>query len=218
MRSTLRVVRRPPRRFRKSGRPDAARGDASGSTCAAVATLDAGIDASCIIARIASAAASVERHEPLLAALAAHAHDPARQVDVLEIEIDELAQPQSRRVEQLEDRAIAPPGDGRRVRRREQPLHLVDGQVRGQRLLLARRADERGRIVGEQLLAHEVARERAQRRQPARARRAAVAAIVQRRQESRARRRCRRRRRGPRSACTPVAPAMRSRNCVRSVS
>src|SRR5262249_18596583 len=38
---------------------------------------------------------TVERHEPLFAAFAPRAHDPTRQVDALQIEIDELAQPQS---------------------------------------------------------------------------------------------------------------------------
>jgi len=37
----------------------------------------------------------VERHEPLLPALASHAYDPARQVHVFQIEVDKLAQPQA---------------------------------------------------------------------------------------------------------------------------
>src|SRR4051812_26253333 len=45
----------------------------------------------------------IERYDPLLAPLPHHAHHASRQVDVLEIETHELAQPDARRVEQLED-------------------------------------------------------------------------------------------------------------------
>ena len=78
--------------------------------------------------------ARVERHQPLLPPLAQHAHHPARQVHILHVQADQLAQPKPRRVEQLENGAVAAAERRRRVRHLEQPVHLVDRQVRGNRL------------------------------------------------------------------------------------
>ena len=50
---------------------------------------------------------SPDRHAPFLRALAKYPHDSRAQVDVLHVQADELAQPQSRSVEQLENRAVA---------------------------------------------------------------------------------------------------------------
>ena len=68
----------------------------------------------------------VERHEPLLAALAEHPHHPRAQVDVLEVEPDQLAQAQPRGVEQLEDRAVAPAERRATCRASRAARHLVD--------------------------------------------------------------------------------------------
>ena len=127
MRSTLRVVSRCPRRLRNSGcRRDACR-LRSAAVCPSRRSALCRSPRPLPVCRSASAqhradrvgGGPVERHEPLLAALAAHAHDAARQVDVLEVEIDQFAQPQPGRVEQLEDGAIAPAR--RRCRRRAPP-------------------------------------------------------------------------------------------------
>src|SRR6185503_18392777 len=48
----------------------------------------------------------VERHQAFLRALPHHTHHPCTQIHFVEIEADQLAQPQARRIEQLEDRPI----------------------------------------------------------------------------------------------------------------
>jgi hypothetical protein len=54
----------------------------------------------------------------------------------------------------------------------------------GQRVLFPRRAHDGGRVVGQQILADEVAREGPERSQATARRRATVAALVERREES----------------------------------
>src|SRR3546814_4523160 len=47
-----------------------------------------------------------ERDDPLLRALAEHPHGPPREIEVREVESDELAHPNPRRVEELDDREV----------------------------------------------------------------------------------------------------------------
>ena len=75
-----------------------------------------------------------ERHDPLLAALAAHAHVLLLEVDVAEVEADRLRAAQAGRVDELDEGAIPEPErvvaarsgdqllDLRRLRRVRQPL------------------------------------------------------------------------------------------------
>ena len=128
---------------------------------------------------------SIERDDPLLAALSEHAHDPAAQIDVLEAESDELAQPQSRRVEQLQDRPVAAAERRRDVRHLEQPRHLRFTEMRRQALLAPRRADERRRVAVDRPFTPQVPAERPDRRELARRRRARVARACECRRERR---------------------------------
>ena len=63
--------------------------------------------------------AGIERDEPLLAAFAQHPRHPGGQIDVFEIEARHFAEPEPRRIEELEDRAVAASrAASRRPRRR----------------------------------------------------------------------------------------------------
>src|SRR5258707_4932305 len=53
--------------------------------------------------------ALIERHEPLLAALSEHPDHPRAEIEIVDVDTGELAEPQTRRVEQLEDRVVTPP-------------------------------------------------------------------------------------------------------------
>ena len=123
--------------------------------------------------------AGVERHQPLLPALAQHPRHPRAQVDVVEVEAGQLAEPQPRRVEQLEDRAIAAAERRRRPRRLEQRGHLLFGEVRRHADLALRRRDQRARIVLDELLPPQVAQERPDRGELARRGRPRLPARVQ---------------------------------------
>ncbi len=94
-------------------------------------------------------------------------------VDVVEVEPDQLAQAQPRRVEQLQDRAVAAAERQRRVGHLEQLRHLRLAEVRREALLALRRADERRRIALDHALAPQVAAERPDRRELSRRRRLA---------------------------------------------
>jgi hypothetical protein len=96
----------------------------------------------------------IEWHQTLFSALAFDADDPSAQVEILEVHPDELAQAKTGCVEQFQDRAIATAGDGRYVRRLEQPAHVLGTKMCRQRALLARRADHGRGIVRQQILAH----------------------------------------------------------------
>ena len=96
------------------------------------------------------------------------------------IEAGELAQPQTRRVEQLENRAIA----ARRAARRlagavDEPGHLLLRQMRRHADFALRRRHQRAGIVVDQPFAAEVAEKRARGRELARGRGARQAALVQ---------------------------------------
>src|SRR5688572_26394233 len=69
---------------------------------------------------------AVERNEPLFTALAQHPHHSTRQVHVFHVEPDQLAQPQARRVEELQDGSIAAAERRRGIRHLEQPVHFGD--------------------------------------------------------------------------------------------
>src|SRR5204863_5982223 len=49
----------------------------------------------------------VERHDPLFAALAEHADHPGTEIHIVDVETAQLAEAESGRVEQLENRAVA---------------------------------------------------------------------------------------------------------------
>ena len=102
----------------------------------------------------------VERQDALLAALAADAKHPVRQVDVLEVQADELAQAQARRVEQLQDGAVAPAERRRVVRRCEQLPHLDDVEMGGHPAVDAGRRDRRPGVPIELPVPAQIAAER----------------------------------------------------------
>ena len=88
-------------------------------------------------------------HGAFLAALAEDAYDPTLVVDVVDVEPDELADPDPGRVEQLEHRDVAQP-DGAAVvgeagGRPDQRLGLVCPQDRRQGLVLLGRAERSAR-------------------------------------------------------------------------
>src|SRR3954447_25691553 len=107
---------------------------------------------------------AADRHEALLAALAAGAQDPGLEVDVADLERDRLRRAQPARVHELEQRPVA---QGRRVRAArggEQLRDLAAAQDLRQALALARRAEVGGRVVVDRVLAAQVAVERPQAR------------------------------------------------------
>jgi len=116
--------------------------------------------------------APVERYDPFLSAFSHHADHPAAQVHVLQVEAGQLAQPQPRCVEELEDRAVAPTERLTDVGRLDQLRHLVDLEVPRDLLLALGRRDEQAGVRLDVALAFEVAEGRADRRQRARRRRA----------------------------------------------
>ena len=121
----------------------------------------------------------VERQHALLAALPAHAQHPAAQIDVFEVQTDQLAQAQTRRVEQLQHGAVAPAERRRGVGRPEQLLHLDRVEMRRHLALDARGGDQRSRILRQVPGPAQIAAERADGGQPPRRRRARVAAAMQ---------------------------------------
>ena len=88
---------------------------------------------------------SADRHQPLLAALAAQQHRPRLGVDVVDVEADGLGDPRAGRVQQLEQRAVAqrqrPVGRAVAAGALQQRQHLVDGQALGQPPARRRRLD-----------------------------------------------------------------------------
>ncbi len=79
-----------------------------------------------------------ERHLALLAPFAQDPHGPFVQVDIVDVETDELRDPQPRSVEELEERAVAQARGRGCLGRLEQPEDLVDTE----------RARERSRQLG----------------------------------------------------------------------
>src|SRR4029077_14798700 len=116
--------------------------------------------------------ALIDWHEPLLAPLAEHTHHPSIEVQIVEIEADQLAQAKARGVEHLEDGLVTAPERGSLIRRLQQAVHLLDGQVRRQRLLALGRRRERGRVLIDEAFPAKPARERADRRELSRGARA----------------------------------------------
>ena len=106
-----------------------------------------------------------ERHDALLAPLSDRAHLPGGEVHVLEAQADELRDAQSRRVEELEERAVA------RAERPLAPLRLDDrpglgdGERPGQRLLVPGRPHRLRRVRRHAPLALEEREERPERRE-----------------------------------------------------
>ena len=105
---------------------------------------------------------AADRDEPLLGALAARAQHAGAQVDGADGEVDGLARAQPAGVHELEHRAVAQRGGVAAAGRREQPGDLVAAEDLRQLEVLARRAQLRRRVVGDDLLAAQVAVERAQ--------------------------------------------------------
>src|SRR6266481_3448755 len=118
-----------------------------------------------------------DRHDPLLASLAEDAEQAGVLVHVLPVEADELAHAQPRGVEHLEERAAAQPGERVAARRGEQPVDVVERQVRGQLAARLRRGDAEGRVGGEPPPVGEEAEEPAHRGELARDRRALGRAV-----------------------------------------
>jgi hypothetical protein len=71
--------------------------------------------------------APVEGHRTLMAAFAAHAHQPLIQVHVLLQQSGALAGADARAVQQMQDRAVPHAQHRVRWRRRQQPLDLLVG-------------------------------------------------------------------------------------------
>ena len=155
---------------------------------------------------------------PHFAALPKHAHHLRRQIDVVDIERGELAQTQPRRVEQLEDRPIAPAERRSSRRRGEQRRHLTLGQVRRHAHFALRRRHQRAGIGVDQRFALQVSQERAHGRELARRRGARLPAVRAARPEIRG---CADDRAAPASRSrrfTPAARATCARKCERSLS
>ena len=89
-----------------------------------------------------------DRHEALLAALAEAGEVTALEVEVLLAETDHFRHAQPRRVEQLDQRAVAQAARLRDVRRAKQAIDFICRQEFRQRLPGSRRAHVGGRIVG----------------------------------------------------------------------
>ena len=105
---------------------------------------------------------AADGHDPLLVALAAGAQLAAVEVEVGELELDRLRRPQAAGVHQLEQGAVAQRGRLGAVGLGEQPGDLVAREHLGQLAGLARRLEQRGRVVLDQALAAQVAVEGAQ--------------------------------------------------------
>ena len=89
-----------------------------------------------------------QRHEALAAALATDHDALVRLVQVATVDGDDLAHADTRRVERLEDRAVARAQQVAVVGRREQALDLVHGDRLGKPARLLRRADQGHRVRG----------------------------------------------------------------------
>src|SRR6059058_4776070 len=66
-----------------------------------------------------------ERHHALLAALAAHVNELLVEVDVGQVEVDRLLRAEARRIDELDERAVAPPERILAVEGVELTVHLV---------------------------------------------------------------------------------------------
>src|SRR5690606_1336838 len=107
------------------------------------------------------------RHDALAAALAHDAHARVVEVESREVELRELREPEARRIEELEDRAVA--GDDRAVAANvEQLRHAIRIQRARKPLADLRRAHARCRVRAKLLLAHEETAAAPQRGKPAR--------------------------------------------------
>ena len=98
--------------------------------------------------------------DAFLRALACHADGPVCEVDVGEIEPDQLREPQTRRVEELQDRAVAQ-SQQLLAADREQARDLIGIERRGQAPRRPRRLNVHGRVRGELARLDEVREERA---------------------------------------------------------
>ena len=108
-----------------------------------------------------------ERHDALLVALAVHAHELLLEVDVGEVEEHRLARAQPRRVDELEQRAVAERKRPVALERVEQRLDVL----RHRRVRQSPHAPRRERSLGHARRAERVAQERADRGELARDRR-----------------------------------------------
>jgi hypothetical protein len=125
----------------------------------------------------------VERHQPLLAAFAQCPDHLGADVHVVHIEPDEFAEPQTGRIEQFENRPIAPAERPVVVRRLEQADHLLFRQMNRHADFALRRRHQRPGIVVHESFATEVPEKRSGRRELARGGCARLAAVVQLRQK-----------------------------------
>ena len=89
---------------------------------------------------------SAQRYEAFLLTFAADFHRAARKIKIADLERDQLAHPDTGRVERLEHRAVAAAQHIAVARRREQTLDLFDRDRFGQTLGLPGCADERHRV------------------------------------------------------------------------
>ena len=102
---------------------------------------------------------AVERHHPLLAPLAEHAHHASAQVHVVDVESGEFTQPESRRIEQLENGVVTAAERLLVVWRLEHPRHLLLGQVCRHPHFALRRGDERASVRVDDAFATQVPEE-----------------------------------------------------------
>ena len=96
--------------------------------------------------RIQRCDSSVERDQALAIALADDAQDALVEVDLRLFQVDQLRDPEARRVEQLEHGAVAVAEGLFGVRRAQERIHLVLGQRLRQRTPDAWHLDVGGRV------------------------------------------------------------------------
>ena len=141
---------RPPRSPRNSG-PPRSRGDVAAGQQPDARPADPGVEV--VEGDVA------HRHQSLLVALADHADETAIGREVLAVQAERFADPQSRRVQQLEERTGTHTAVMVRLLgivaagRFEEPLGLGDGQRLGQQALGPGQLDVRGDVAFDQPLA-----------------------------------------------------------------
>jgi hypothetical protein len=126
---------------------------------------------------------AADRREAILAALARHAQHAFDEIDVLELQLDQLAHADAATVKHFEHRLVAGRQQIRVARRIQKLLDLLEVEALGQALLLLGRADRRQRRGRHQALADEELVERPERRQLPRRRALRVVLRVQVREE-----------------------------------
>ncbi|SVJ78689.1 Uncharacterised protein [Klebsiella pneumoniae] len=118
-----------------------------------------------------------ERHQALLAALAEHLDHALAQVDLLQGQADQFADPQAAGIQHFEHGAIAQAQRVVDFRRRQQCLDVRFGEGFRQRLAQLRQVHLQGGILGDQAVAQAIAIEATQAGEEARGRAGLVALL-----------------------------------------